>query len=461
MKNQIESCLKRHLGFPLATLLAGTVLAAAAWASPTAPVSGETLSRTGIKAPAATDGIEPGARGGQGLAMMARKVICAEYEGRQVIDNGVVLVKNGLIEAVGKRGELSVPNGYAVMDVGENWLMPGLVEMHNHVAGRFGLNDMVYLANPGLRASADVVPKNPLLKMGLAGGVTTVLYIPGSGTNVGGQGVMLRAGFEHYEDAEIRNPGSMKLAQAGNPERWLMRPNRSLMNFNTRSTFKRGIAYAQQWEAYERDGGIKPRKDPQWEIFRHLRKRECHISTHTQIYQVVMKTVTMVHDELGLPFFVDHGTFDSWRMSSELEKREIFACLGPRNIDVPSAGFRRFSGSNPERIQGVVAGYQEMGHTRLGFNTDSPVIPQEELQLQASMAVRYGFDDSKMETLRGLTIIPAMAGGIGEIVGSIQAGKEADILVVTGDVTDPRHSVELVFSLGEVVYDPAQEGRRW
>jgi hypothetical protein len=306
-----------------------------------------------------------------------------------------------------------------------------------------------------------VTPGNPLLRVGLAAGVTSVLYIPGSGTNVGGQGVLLRTGYDHYEDAEIRNPGSMKLAQAGNPERWLTRPNRSFMNWNTRTTFKKGISYAQQWEAYERDGGVQPRKDPQWEIFRHLRKRDCHISTHTQIYQVILKTITMVHDELGLPFFIDHGTFDSWRVAALAEERGIFACLGPRGIDVPTRGFINWSGSNPERIQGVAAGYQELGHSRIGFNTDSPVIPQEELQLQAAMGVRYGFDDSNMDHLRGLTIVPAMAGGIGDSVGSIEVGKDADLLVVTGDIADPRASVELVLQQGNVVYDPETEGRRW
>jgi imidazolonepropionase-like amidohydrolase len=66
-----------------------------------------------------------------------------------------------------------------------------------------------------------------------------------------------------------------------------------------------------------------------------------------------------------------------------------------------------------------------------------------------------------MATLRGLTIVPAMAGGIGDRVGSIEVGKDADLLIATGDVTDPRHSVELILQLGRVVYDPAQNGRRW
>ena len=134
MKDQIQSRLASLLASPLATWLAGIAFVSVAGADPAAKTPGDYGGGPGITAPAAVDGIEPGARGGQGLAMLARKVICAEYDGRQVIDNAVVLVKDGLIEAVGKRGELTVPSGYEVLDVGEKWLMPGLVEMHNHVA---------------------------------------------------------------------------------------------------------------------------------------------------------------------------------------------------------------------------------------------------------------------------------------------------------------------------------------
>ncbi|MFT5197799.1 MAG: hypothetical protein ACI87O_000441, partial [Planctomycetota bacterium] len=212
------------------------LLALVAWQS---PLSAQTKSLE-LQVPERVGGVEPGAVGGVGLALISKKIVLAEFNGRDVINNGVVLIKDGKIQAVDERSKIVIPAEYQVMDVGDRWLIPGLVEMHNHVAGRFGLNDMVYLANPGLRASADVEPGNQMTKMGLAGGVTSVLYIPGSGTNVGGQGVLLRTGFNTYERCEIRNPGSLKLAQAGNPERWLMRPGRTLMNYNTRATFKKG-----------------------------------------------------------------------------------------------------------------------------------------------------------------------------------------------------------------------------
>lgn len=402
-----------------------------------------------------------GALGGPGLALKSSKILTAEWQGRSVVNNGIVLIKDGMIEAVGPAAEVAIPEGYEVRDVGNDWLMPGMVEMHCHVAGQFGLNDTVFLTNPGLRCSSDVVTDNPLLRRGLAAGVTTVLYIPGSGTNVGGQGVLLRTGFNEYERSEIRNPGSMKLAQAGNPERWLLRPNRSFMNWHTRNTFKRGIAYAKEWEEYESSGQNRPKVNPQFEIFRSLRKNHAQVSTHTQIYQVALMTLTMIHDELGIPVFIDHGTFDTWRLGKEIEKRGIFAIVGPRGIDVPTRGFINWSGSNPERIQGCVAGYQEMGVTRIGFNTDSPVIPQEELHLQAAMGIRYGFDNSQMDAVRGLTIVPAMSCGLGDAIGSIEAGKIADICVITGDPADPRNYVKHVWQSGETVYETEGERRLW
>ncbi len=76
------------------------------------------------------------------------------------------------------------------------------------------------------------------------------------------------------------------------------------------------------------------------------------------------------------------------------------------------------------------------------------------------MGVRYGFNDRRMESVRGVTIVPAKTMGIDHRVGSLEAGKDADLVVITGDPIDPRSAVELVFIEGELVYD-ATQGRRW
>ena len=143
------------------------------------------------------------------------------------------------------------------------------------------------------------------------------------------------------------------------------------------------------------------------------------------------------------------------------------AILGPRQASV-SYQIRGFleTFDHDGRMYGVAAEYQRRGHKMVGFNTDAvgrggfgPA--QEELGLQAAMGVRYGFDNSEMDAVRGVTIVPAMAAGIDANVGSIEVGKQADLIVTTGDPADPRSSVELVLMGGKKVYDTKEDARRF
>ncbi len=403
---------------------------------------------------------EAGAPGGPGLALAARKVLTAVYNGESALDNAVVLVKEGRIEAVGSHDTTPIPEGYEVLDLGDLWLAPGMIDLHNHCGAPIDdLNDMVYLTNPELRASAAVTPNNSLQRRGVAGGVTTVLTIPGSGTNMGGQGVLLKTAGDSYEDIVVRNPGSLKLAQAGNPERWVINPGRSFMNWNSRNTFLRGLAYARRWAEYESRGGERPEKDLQFEVFRDLLAKDCQVSAHTQVYQVVLMTITMVRKELGLDVFIDHGEFEGMLLGALAQEAGVAAIIGPREIDTP-VGRSRTDG----KILSIAGGYQARGHTMVGFNTDcigSFSLMQEDLSLHAAASVRYGFDNSRMDAVRGLTIVPAMVAGLGDEVGSIEAGKQADLIAVTGDPVDPRHAVEIVWIRGRRMYDTRSEARQW
>ena len=408
-----------------------------------------------------------GEPGGPGLALRASKVLTAAREGPPAMDSALLLMREGKIEALGRADEIEVPDDYVQVDLGSAWIAPGLIDLHNHIGSGNSLfindiNDTVYLTNPGLRASAGVVAGNRLLQRAVAGGVTSALYIPGSGSNMGGAGVLIRLGMPTYEEALLRDPGSLKLAQAGNPERWTIRPGRSFMNWNTRNTFRRGLAYARRWQSYEQEGGARPEVDLQFEIFRDLLTRRTQVSTHTQIYQVVLMTITMVRMEFGLDVYIDHGSFDGYRTGELVAKTGVPAILGPRTIATTTRG-----GDTDGRIQGMAAGYQERGVEQIGFNTDcidegrfiTP--PQEELSLQAALAVRYGFDDSNAQALKGLTLYPAEAAGLDDRLGTLEAGKDADLVVMTGNPIDPRHWVRRVYSAGRLVYDAQRDGRRW
>lgn len=397
--------------------------------------------------------IAPGERGGAELVLHAAKIITCAPEGadtERVVDNGVVVVRDGRITFVGAPSELPTASGPRVTrDLGSSWLMPGMIDLHTHESGvslyeANDLNDLVYLANPGLRASSAVQPANRASLDAAMNGVTTVLYIPGSGSNIGGQGVLLKTGFDRYEDCEVRNPGSMKLAQAGNPERFAWGVNRSFMNWHTRSTLERGLAYAKAWK-----DGLTEIVDPQWEVFRALANKETQISTHTQIYQVVLSSLTMLRQEFGFDVYIDHGTIGAWKLGGMAEELGVPAIVGPRVVDPPSSLFMRVCANGEyEGWRGVAAGYQQAGSKHIGFNTDAPIVSDVEFSLQAALAVRFGFDDTNLDTIRGLTIVPAMAAGIDDKVGSLEAGKHADLIVIDGHLADPRSRITEVYIQG-------------
>jgi len=402
-----------------------------------------------------------GEPGGPGLALLAAKALTAAYEGEQVVDHAVLLVKDGRIEALGPADSTPVPAGYEVRDLGERWVMPGMIDLHSHVGGTFDINDVVYVTNPELKVHASVVPHNPNLKRALASGVTTVLYIPGSGSNMGGQGVLMKTGLDRYEEALVRDPGSLKVAQWGNPESWTVGVGKAFENWSLRDQFRRGLAYAKAWRAFEAGQGEKPEKDARLEVFRELLAKRTQVSTHTQVFQVVLMTITMIRREFGLDVYIDHGEMGGYKAGKLAQELGVPAIVGPRAIDAPVRYMINWTGTNPERVEGLAAAYQAAGVTDIGFNTDAPVIPAEELFLQAAMGVRYGLDNSRLETVRGLTIVPARTAGIADRVGSLEPGKEADVLVISGDPADPRTSVEAVFIEGREVYDTAVEPRRF
>ena len=392
------------------------------------------------------------------FAIRASKALVCELDGRQAIDQAILLVRDGRIEAIEREQDFQLPAGVEVFDVGSSWIMPGMIDLHSHVGGGRGINDMVLQVNSGLRASATAISGNARLLRPLAAGITTILYIPGSGTNIGGQGVLLKTHAGPYEKIVVRDPGSLKIAQGDNPKRWGYGMNRALMNHHIRYSLRQGKAYAERWEAFEAGAGPEPERRIHLDVYRDLHKEEIAISTHTQYYQVVLATLRILRMEFGFPTFIDHGSFDSWRLGGVAQEIGVPAILGPREVMWPTAP-SRFPVDG--RAEGSAWGFQQMGVELIGFNTDAPVIPQEELPLQSAMGVRYGFDNSDMAAVRGLTIVPAIVCGAGEAIGSLEVGKQADIVVLTGDPSDPRTTVQFVWVEGDLAYETPEGARLW
>lgn len=372
---------------------------------------------------------------------------------RGVVEGGAVLLSGGRIEDVLPEapGDLGA-RGYAVVDAAGLWVLPGFVEVHSHIGGS-DINDMVYPINPGFRVVDNILPGNPLLERAQAGGVTTILFLPGSGTNLSGFGAILKTGGDTLDDVLVRSPGALKVSQGGNPERRGGDLGSSQMGMTTllRSALLEGRRHAERVEAFESGRSAeRPPFDPSLENFAGVFRGDLPVLVHTQGYLLVHQTMRLFHDELGLRVIIGHGTFEGSELSPEVARRGIRVANGPRQLR-----FDRERGS----VVGLARRWADGGVEDLCVNTDAGVVPQEELFFQAAMAVRLGLDEET--ALRAITIHGARALGLGDRLGSIEEGKDADVVVWTGNPLDARHRVVLTLVDGRVVYDARTGPRRF
>lgn len=358
---------------------------------------------------------------------------------------GLILTRAGRIEYVGP--PKPVPEGYELREL-DGWAVPGMVDLHSHVVSEgFGdINDMVLPINTDLSTRPTIVPSNRQMRLACAAGVTTLFLIPGSGTSSGGFGVLFktktRSGFEQ---AAIGAPGGLKIAQTHNPER------RAGDLGATRSGLYWQLATMNRRAQAERRHGPDPERPLRLEL-QHLQEvlaGELPVLIHTAASDGVSHTVRMWRAEFPTRSVLSHGCFDGWAMRAYVAKMGMPVNQGPRTFDY----FPTRSGE----IVDIAARYLEVGVPDFSLNTDAPVIPAEELFLQGSVSSRFGADSRVM--LRALTIHPARSFGLGDRLGSLEAGKDADLAVFNGDPLDPRSRVELVWIEGRVQYDRAIDGQ--
>lgn len=371
-----------------------------------------------------------------------------------VINNAVVIIKGKKIQAYGKASEMEIPvDADNVIEMTDSWLVPGIVECHNHTAGAMNdLHDYVYLTNPGLRTLDAVLPNSPDVAWAQSGGVTTALLIPGSGTNMSGFGTVVKFGGKTVDEVVLKYPASIKIAQAGNPERYWWGVGRMFMNYNTRTTLEKARDYSNAWKDFEAGKtNKKPLFDPTWDDFREMYNQNFIAAVHTQAYQVLMTTVDMLARKLEVKTVLDHSTFDAWKNAKYvLSQKDVMTINGPRQFQMDWT---------QRKIHGNAARWWQGGVTKLGINTDAPVIPQQELSYQAAMACWYGW--KPYEALRGITIIGAEALMVEDRVGSVENGKDADLCVWSGDPLDPRSVCWITMVNGEIVRDVRNEMRRF
>ena len=395
-----------------------------------------------------------------GYAFRAAKVL--PITAAPIVD-GIVLTRNGLIEAVGPATTTAVPPGYELIDCGDAVIVPGFVEMHCHIASEsFDLNDTVHPTNPEFRTLDLIGMEHDQIRTARAGGISTALYIPGSGSNMGGFGTLTKTWARSPEEALVRFPGSLKIAQAGNPERGSGDLGTDMMGMSEgiRMTLLDGKRYHDQYEAWQAGKGEKPKFDPTLELLRGLFRQEYFVSVHTQIYQVVLQTLQMLRHEMGLWTIVVHGEFDAYRLSGNAYESGMAIAAGPRNYHFDRATSQFLGLMQTWHDGGKYYAWRDpvpgVGSFGIGVNTDSPVVPEEQLTVQAAIGVRLGLPHEV--ALRALTINNATFAGIQHRVGSLEVGKDADLGIWSGDPIDPRSHVQTMVINGTICYrrDPSR-----
>lgn len=369
------------------------------------------------------------------------------------IEGGTVLIRDGVIAAVGAASEVRIPDGVDTVDASGKWVLPGFVEAHGHVGiheeanGPAGddTNEMTTPNTAAVRAIDAINIDDEGFRDALSGGVTAIVVKPGSGNPIGGQTVAIKAwGGRTIDEQVIRESVSVKSALGENPKRVYGAKNatpstRLGVAMIIREAFVDAQNYRAQREEAERDG--KPfARDLAKETLARVLDGELYWDQHTHRHDDIA-TALRLADEFGYKLVVNHGT-EAHKIADVLAERDVPVIFGPMFTSRSKVELRDRAIANLATL--AAAG------VRVAITTDHPVVPINFLVYQAALAVKDGLP--RQTALEALTVNPAAFLGLDERVGALVAGRDGDVVVWSGDPLDVNSRAERVFIEGAEVY---------
>jgi imidazolonepropionase-like amidohydrolase len=372
----------------------------------------------------------------------------------QPIDGGTVLVADGKIVAVG--ADLAVPDGMTVLDAAGRWVLPGFIEVHGHVgiheeaegwAGQ-DTNEMTEPVTAHVRAIDAINPADLGFRDAIAGGVLAVNVNPGSGNPVGGQTVALKCWGRTVDEMVLRQPSGMKSALGENPKRVYGEQHKTpSTRLGTAAVIRSALVDAANYlgriESEQRKPEAERRpvdRDLKLEALGQVLRREIPWRQHCHRADDIATAIRLA-DEFGYDLVIDHGT-EAHLLADIIAARGIPVVIGPLLTSRSKVELRNRSLANPARLA-------RAGVT-IALTTDHPVVPINFLVHQAALSVKEGLD--RETALEALTINPASIAGIADRVGSIEAGKDADLVIWSGDPLNLPSRVERALIGGAEVY---------
>lgn len=363
---------------------------------------------------------------------------------------GDVLIEDGKIRGIG--ANLEIPEGTEVIDAEGLEVYPGFVEAHCHTGldgygiGYEGrdyceLNDLV---TPQLRAIDGINPFDPCFQHAREAGVTCIGTGPGSADVLGGTFAAVKTAGKRIDKMVVKYPVAMKCAFGENPKNCYQdKGDTSRMTTAAllRNELFKAKAYMEKKEAAGDDVQKQPEFNLKLESLIPVLKKEIPLKAHAHQANDIF-TALRIAKEFGLDITLEHVT-EGHMIADELAGEHVPMAVGPTLTHATKFELQNKSWTTP----GVLA---SMG-CQVSIITDAPVIPQEYLPLCAGLAVKAGMDE--FDALKAITINPAKHLGVEDRVGSLEVGKDGDIVVMSGSPLKVESLVKWVVIDGVVVYN--------
>ncbi len=362
-----------------------------------------------------------------------------------------MIIEDGKIKAIGQN--LSV-KGAKVVDASGLNVYPGFVEAHGHSGlDGYGIgyegqdyNEMNDILSPQLRAIDAIQPMDQALIEAREAGVTCLCVGPGSANVLGGTFAAIKPVGKRVDDMLVKKECAMKCAFGENPKRCYREKGDSTRMSTAaklREMLFKAREYQQKLEAAGDDMSKRPNFDMKLNALLPVLRREMPLKAHAHQADD-MFTAIRIANEFQVDLTLEHCT-EGHLIAEDLAKENFPLAVGPTLGHATKFELRNKSWDTPGVLQ--KAGCQ------VSIITDSPVIPQKYLALCAGLAVKSGMDP--FSALQAITLNPARHIGIADRVGSLEEGKDADIVITDGDPFEVSTNVKMVFIDGKQVY--AQE----
>ena len=358
---------------------------------------------------------------------------------------GDLVIENGKLVSVGTTDHPVDKTADNVLDAAGLHAYPGFVDAHSHIGldsygGPTGTtwdyNEMNDICCPQLRGMDSYYAMDAAIPMALSGGVTTVATGPGSANVLGGTFLAVKLYGKTVEEAMVKPAIAMKCAFGENPKRCYKDKCDSARMTTAailRETLFNARDYLLRKEAAGDDLSKRPKFDMKMEALIPVLKREIPLKAHAHRSDDIM-TAIRIAKEFDVKITIEHCT-EGHLIVEALKAAGVPVAVGPTLTNASKLELLNKSWTTP----GILAA----AGIPVSIITDAPVIPQQYLPLCAGLAVKAGMDP--FLALQAITINPARHIGVDDRVGSLEAGKDADVVLTDGDPMVSNTVVRYVF----------------